>query len=73
LAVVFKSDFLFINGVQFQAAEGYAKPNYITQFKLANSSIEVEQVPWFKRYNSDDIGSIAEGGFLLTGTGYLKI
>jgi hypothetical protein len=73
LAVVFKSDFWFINGVQFQAAEGYAKPNYITQFKLANSSIEVEQVPWFKRYNSDDIGSIAEGGFLLTGTGYLKI
>lgn len=65
LSVVFDCDFISIQNVQVQASEGYGEPQYITRYKLANSSIKVEQVGWFDSYNSDDIGSVAEGGLIL--------
>lgn len=73
LGLIFDCDSYTINGVSFQATEGYADPTYITRFKLANSSIKLEQLNWMKGYNSHDIGSVDEGGFLITEQGFLKL
>lgn len=73
LSVVFDMDFKSINRVQVEGIEGYGEPEYIDRFLLANSSIKLEQVGWFDRYNSDDIGSITETGFLSIEDGLLKI
>lgn len=72
LGLIFDCDSFSINGVSYQATEGYADPNYIDEFKLANSSIKLEQLGWNKKYNSNDIGTVVEGGFLTTETGFLK-
>jgi hypothetical protein len=72
LSVIFDLDFFKVNGVEYQASEGYGEPQYLTRWFLSNSSIKLEQVGWFARYNSDDIGSVAEGGFMMTETGFLK-
>jgi hypothetical protein len=73
LSWLFKMDFFSINKVEFQTDQAYADPQYLDRFMLANSSIKLEKKQLFNNYNSDDIGSIAEGGFLVTETGYLKI
>ena len=72
LAVIFDLDNWFINGVKYQATEGYDEPSYIDRFMLANSSIKVEQVGWLGNYNSDDITSVEDGGYIATETGFLK-
>lgn len=72
LGLIFDCYSFSINGVSYQATEGYADPNYIDEFKLANSSIKLEQLGWNKKYNSNDIGTVVEGGFLTTETGFLK-
>lgn len=73
LSVIFDCDFFNINGVEYQSNEGYDQPQYIDYFMLASSSINIEQVGWLDRYNTNDIGSVDEGGFLLTETGFLKL
>lgn len=72
LSVVFDCDFWTINGVQYQAVDGYSDPGHLQQSLMSNSSIKIEQSNWFDRYNSNDLGSINDGGFVLTETGFLK-
>lgn len=73
LSVIFDCDFFTINGVQYQTNEAYRDANYPYLFMLGDSSIDVEQVGWLDRYNSHDIGSIDDGGFLTTEQGFIKI
>jgi hypothetical protein len=72
LSVIFDLDEWSINKVKYQSSEGYEDPNYIYKFLLANSSITIEQQQWFKAYNSHDIGTVDDGGFLITESGFLK-
>lgn len=72
LSVACDMDFFSINDTEFQTSEGYSEPQYLTRYALSNSSVKVEQVGWFDRYNSDDIGSVSEGGFISTETGFIK-
>jgi hypothetical protein len=73
LSVIFDLDEWYINKVQYQASEGYDEPDFIDRYPLANSSIKIEQSQWFRKYNSDDIGSVNDGGFLSTGNGFLRV
>jgi hypothetical protein len=58
LSVLFDCDEVRINGIPFQTSDGYANPEYLDRFMLANSTINVEQVGWFDKYNSTDIGTV---------------
>jgi len=71
LSVIFDHDLIKINGVEVQTEEPYSEPKYITRYPLANSEIKVEQT-WFDRNNSDDIGSVNDGGFIIVNGGFLK-
>lgn len=72
LSLVFDCDFFTVNGVEMQASDGYEEPEYIDRFLLSNSKIKLEQKHWFRNYNSDDIGTVNEEGFITTETGFLK-
>lgn len=72
LSVIFDCDLFQINSIPCQSSEGYAEPDYLDRFLLSNSSIKVEQVGWFDQYNSDDIGSVNEQGFIIANQGLLK-
>jgi len=72
LSLIFDCDFFTINGVEMQASDAYEEPKYLDRFLLANSSIKLEQRRWFRNYNSDDIGTVNEEGFITTETGFLK-
>jgi predicted heme/steroid binding protein len=65
LSVIFDTDYWKVNNIEYQATDGYAEPEYIYKFKLANSSIRIEQVGWFNKYNSHDIGTVNDSGYLL--------
>lgn len=71
LGLIFDCDSFTVNGIQYQSTEPYADPTYIDQFILSNSSIRLEMTN--RGYNSHDIGTVAEGGFLLTEQGFLKL
>ena len=73
LSVAFDCDAWTINKVAFQSTDAYGEPQYIEAFMLANSSIKVEQQNWFSGYNSDDLGTVNEGGFLIHETGFIKL
>lgn len=60
LSVIFDLDLWKINGVQYQSEAEYNAPSYLDRFKLANSSIKIEQAQWFRKYNSDDIGTVQQ-------------
>jgi hypothetical protein len=72
LAVIVDLDTWRINGVLYQTTEGYNGPQHIDRFPLSNSSVKIEQVDWFRKYNSNDITSVEDGGFIATETGFLK-
>jgi hypothetical protein len=72
LSVIFDMDFWKANGVQYQSSESYSDPDYIYKVPIANSSIKIEQVGWFGKYNSDDVGSVNDGSFILANGGYIK-
>ena len=72
LSVAFRCDFVKINSVSVAALEGYAEPSYLDRLLLSNSSIRVEQVGWFDRYNSNDIGSVNETGSIIGNGGFIK-
>jgi hypothetical protein len=72
LSFLFKVDNYLINKQQFKTAEAYADPKYIDEFVLANSTVKVELVNAFNNYNSDDIGTVSEGGFILSDSGFIK-
>lgn len=71
LSTAFDCDSYTINNIECQTSEGYGEPEYKDRFLLADSSIKLE-AKWYDRYNSDDLGSVADGGFILTETGFLK-
>jgi hypothetical protein len=71
LSVVFDTDIWTVNGVRYQSSEAYADPTYLQQFRLSNSSIKIEQFGWMDRFNSDDIGTVADEGKLMHETGFL--
>jgi hypothetical protein len=71
LGTLFDCDNYTINGIECQTSEGYAEPEYKDRFLLADSSIKLE-AKWYDRYNSDDLGSVGDGGFIMTETGFLK-
>lgn len=59
LSVIFDTDNWKINGISYQTESEYETPQYLDRFKLANSSIKIE-TRWFRKYNSDDIGSVIQ-------------
>jgi len=71
LGTLLDCDNYTINNIECQTTEGYAEPEYKDRSLLANSSVKLE-AKWYDRYNSDDLGSVAEGGFIMTETGFLK-
>jgi len=71
LGTLFDCDTYSINNIECQTTEGYGEPEYKERFLLADSSIKLE-AKWYDRYNSDDLGSVGEGGFIMTETGFLK-
>jgi hypothetical protein len=73
LSYIFDCDSWTINKVPYQSSENLAEPEYFDKFKLAHSSIKIEQQNFNKGYNSDDIGSVNDGGFLVTETGFIKL
>jgi hypothetical protein len=72
LSVVFDCDYWTINGVEYQAQEGYADPAYIYKSLLANSSIRIEQSQWLDKYNSDDYETVGDGGFIAANGGLIR-
>lgn len=73
LSVGFDCDSYTINKVAFQSTDAYAEPKYVDDFMLADSSIKIEQQKWFDNYNSDDLGTVNEGGFLIHEGGFIKL
>jgi hypothetical protein len=65
LSCIFDLDIWKVNNIQYQASDGYAEPEYVFKSKVANSSIRVEQVGWFNKYNSHDIGTVNDNSGLL--------
>lgn len=66
-------DKFYINGVQYQTDAGYSVPKYITRYMLSNADIVIEQVGWFKTYNSSDLGGTEiNQGFITENGGLLK-
>lgn len=74
LSVLFDCDSILINGVAYQTDEGLSEPKYKEYgYRLANCSINVEQVEWFQKGNSDDLGNvdIDPGGHIVVNGGFL--
>lgn len=71
LSVIFDCDTYSINKIVCQSSDAYSEPEYKDRNLLSNSSIKLE-TKWFDTYNSDDIGSVADGGFIELETGFLK-
>lgn len=73
LSLIFDCDLVLINTVEYQTEDDISEPRYVTRYKLANSDIRVEQVGWFKKNNSDDLGNVnIEEGFVIANGGFLK-
>jgi hypothetical protein len=71
LGVIFDLDYWYINKVQYQTDEDYEKPKYIDRYKLANSSIDIEEVQFFRKTNSRGI-SVLDGGFITQEQGFIR-
>lgn len=71
LGVIFDCDVLAINKLPIQTDQDYEEAKYPERYKLGNSSIEVEELHFFDKYNSTGISSV-NGGFLLSEDGFIK-
>lgn len=74
LGCIFDLDTYYINKVQYQSVEGTSF-NFNFKSLLASGSIELEQIGWFRKFNSHDVGSISDGGFITRNGvqgGYIK-
>lgn len=73
LQVAMDCDVIKVNGVQYQTDQDMDKPKYTPRYRLANTSVELEQIGWFKTYNSQDVGNVdGQGGFIIANQGFLK-
>jgi len=71
LSVVFDCDSITINNITCQTSEAYEASDEDDYKLLTKGTVKVE-AQWFSGFNSDDIGSVQDGGFLKTETGFLK-
>ena len=73
LSTFFDLDYPFINKIQVQSANEYEEPDYLEGTLLSTSTIDVEQVGWYDKYNNAGISTIDDGGFIEVESGsYLK-
>jgi hypothetical protein len=73
LSIAFDFDHVEINGEEFQSEDGYAEPQYIARYALANSSISLEKVESIDT-NSDDLGDVnGVAPFIVVNEKYLQI
>lgn len=72
LGIAFECDEWRVNKVSFQSSEGYGEPTYPDLVMLGSSGLKIEQQNWLGSYNSDDIGSVDNGGFITTQQGFIK-
>jgi hypothetical protein len=70
--IVSKIDFVAINKVIVQTGENFSEPQYQEKYLLLNASVTVEQIGWFRQYNSDDVGSVPQTGFVASDGGLVK-
>lgn len=56
LSVVWDCDYFEVNGVSHQSSEAQGDPTYQEMYKLGDAIVKLEQVDWFRKYNSNDIG-----------------
>jgi hypothetical protein len=73
LALIFDLDEWYINKVRYQTDDDYEEPEWIDRYPLSNSSIKIEKFRSFRSYNSDDIGTVNETGFLSGDNGFLRV
>jgi len=71
LSVVFDCDSVTINNITCQTSEAYEASDEDDYKLLTKGTVKVE-AQWFSGFNSDDIGSVQDGGFLKTESGFLK-
>lgn len=72
LGLAFKSTYQAINAIEVATSEGMQEPTYVEKTRLANASIKVEQKNWFGPFTNTGIGTVVDGGFITTETGFLK-
>jgi hypothetical protein len=65
LNVITGLDFWSLNGDQFQSQENWGDPEYVDKTLLASASIRIEQVGWLEKYNSHDLSSVENTGFIV--------
>lgn len=73
LSWVLDADNFTINNVPYQTTEGLAEPDQPGKSQLIHSTAKVEQQNFNRSYNSDDIGSVNDGGFVAIEGGLLKL
>lgn len=73
LAWIFNADNFTINGVAYQSEDGLKEATRPGKSKLIHTAVKVEQLNVSRSYNSDDIGSVNDGGFLEIEGGLLKL
>jgi len=72
LGISFKSHFQAVNGIEVTATEGMSDLEFKPNTLFANGTIKVEQNNWFGPYNNTGIGTVVDGGYITTETGFLK-
>jgi len=73
LSIIFDCDYWAINKVQYQSEDELEDARYRTRYPLASTQIKIEQVGWFRKNNSDDLGNVdVETGFIIANGGFLK-
>jgi hypothetical protein len=53
LSVIFDTDYFSINGLAYQASDGYDDPQYTERSRLSLSKIRLEQLNWFGTFKSN--------------------
>lgn len=65
LCVIVDLDFFAVNKIECQTSEGFGAPTVQDKSLLVDAVCNVEQIGWFREYNSDDIGTIAEDSLIV--------
>ena len=73
ITLAISHDFMSVNGVEHATSDFY-EPDYIDLYGLSSGSIRLKQVGFMNEFNTDDVGSVAEGqGFLIVDGGFLRL
>lgn len=72
LAIILNCDYWAVNKVRYQTEEKMARAKYRTRYRLASTQVLIEQVGWFKKNNSDDLGNVdVQEGLIIVNGGFL--